>query len=373
MRCPLRATPARTARLRPRCRRQEQRGGKVGKVALLSGHAFDERMHADLPARTGRRDRATIRHPCVAQDRERVDRAAVQPKRARGMRGVLSDGLKRDERGAPSGATIRVQVIRGRERRHFSIVRPAATATGEFRSKARREALAPERPDPLAPHPSARPRIFCGMSEPRIVLVDHDVRTRPRMPWREAWATSRGHDLSTISAWSYARETVTHGGWLAVVPPVVVSLILAALFLAVGFGAAVLAASAHGSTTRAALILLASVVLSQVLSVAQNRQLGRRLFIVANVRVSDTPSGWAIAFVRVPTRTAPRAKSALLGAAFRHVETTYLHDASEAELAAYYRIKRTQEPANASNHAEVLLADAPGAMPYVLTTVLLSP
>jgi len=211
------------------------------------------------------------------------------------------------------------------------------------------------------------------MSEPRIVLVDRDVATRPRMSWREAWATSRGHDLSTISAWAYARESVEHGGLRAVAPAVLTWLLLTGLFLALAFGAAVLAASAQGSTKRAVLILLASVVLSQVLTAAQNRRLARRLFIVTNVRVSDTPSGWGIAFVKVRTRSALHAKSALLGTVFRHVETTYVHDASEAELTAYYRIKRTHDPANASNHVEVLLADALGAMPYVLTAVVLSP
>ena len=211
------------------------------------------------------------------------------------------------------------------------------------------------------------------MSEPPIVLVDRDVRTRPRTSWREAWASSRNHDLSTISAWSYARETVDHGGLLAVAPAALTWLVLTALFLGAAFGAAVLAASAHGSTTRAALILLASVVLSQVLTTAQNRRLARRLFIVANERVADAPSGWAIAHVRMPTREAPGAKAMLLAGPFLHVETTYYRNASEAEVAAYYRLTSAHDPTSAAPHAGLLLADALGGTPHPLRSVSVFP
>jgi hypothetical protein len=196
------------------------------------------------------------------------------------------------------------------------------------------------------------------MFEPREVLVDRDIRARPHLSWRDAWTISRSHDLSTVSAWSYARGAVEHGGLRAVIPPVVAGIVLTAAFIAVGFGAAVLAGEAQGSTKRAAWILVASVVLSQVLTAAQNRRLTRRLFIVANVRVYDTPSGWAIAWVSIPTKTAPHAKGALLGGAFRHVETTYNHNADDAEVAAYYRLAPKYDSSQAE-HAESLLADAP--------------
>jgi hypothetical protein len=156
-------------------------------------------------------------------------------------------------------------------------------------------------------------------------------------------------------------------------PPALAWLVLAALFLAVALGAATLAASAHGSTKQAALILLASVVLSQVLTAAQNRRLARRLFIVAEIRVSATPSGWAIAWVTVPAQMAARIKGVLLGGPFRHVETTYYRNATEAELAAYYRLAPNHDPATEAQHAENLLAQALGDMPHALHGVNLYP
>ena len=148
---------------------------------------------------------------------------------------------------------------------------------------------------------------------------------------------------------------------------------LAALFLAVALGAAGLAASAHGSTKQAVLILLASVVLSQALTAAQNRRLARRLFVVAEVRVSQTPRGWAIAWVTVPAQMAAREKGVLLGGPFCHVETTYHRNASEAELAAYYRLAPNHDPATEAQHAEDLLAKALGDMPHALHGVNLYP
>jgi hypothetical protein len=214
------------------------------------------------------------------------------------------------------------------------------------------------------------------VSEPRIVLVDRDIRTRPRLTWRQAWATSRNSALSTISLLSYARETVEYGGLRAIAPPVIASIVLTAVFLGIAFGAAMLAGAAQGSTRRAALILLASVVLSQVLTFTENRRLARRLFIVANDRVVATPGGWAIAFLQVSAKTAPRAKGALLGDVFRHVEVTYYRDAKDAEIAAYYRRGKAtpegQPTTEGAEHAEVLLAAALGDMPYVLRSVTLN-
>lgn len=214
------------------------------------------------------------------------------------------------------------------------------------------------------------------MSEPQVVLVDNDIRTRPRLTWREAWATSRNSALSTISLLSYARETVEYGGLRAVAPPVIASIALTAVFLGIAFGAAMLAGAAQGSTKRAALILLASVVLSQVLTVTQNRRLARRLFIVANDRVVATPGGWGIAWIQVPTKTAPRAKSALLGNVFPHVEVTYYRDAKDAEIAAYYKRGKPTPPGQPATeerkHAEKLVADALGAMPYVMGNLRLN-
>ncbi len=211
------------------------------------------------------------------------------------------------------------------------------------------------------------------MSQPPVVLVDRDVRTRPRISWRDAWASSPSQDLSRLRVWSYARGAVRYGGLPAVMPAALACLVLTGVFLAVAFGAAALAASAHGSTTQAALILLASVVLSQVLTAAQNRRLARRLFIAAETRVSATPRGWAIAWVTVPAHMAARIKGVLLGGPFCHVETTYYRNATEAELAAYYRLAPNHDPATEAQHAEDLLATALRDLPHALHGVNLYP
>ena len=66
-------------------------------------------------------------------------------------------------------------------------------------------------------------------------------------------------------------------------------------------------------------------------------------------------------------------KGVLLGGPFCHVETTYRRDASEAELAAYYRLAPDHEPATEAQHAEELRAKALGDMPHVLGAVSLFP
>jgi hypothetical protein len=65
-------------------------------------------------------------------------------------------------------------------------------------------------------------------------------------------------------------------------------------------------------------------------------------------------------------------QGALLGGAFRHVETTYNRNADDAEVAAYYRLAPKYDPSQAE-HAESLLAVALGAMPYRLRAVTVFP
>jgi hypothetical protein len=84
--------------------------------------------------------------------------------------------------------------------------------------------------------------------------------------------------------------------------------------------------------------------------------------------VCDTPGGWAIAWVKLPAKNASRAKEALLGGAFRHVETTYYRGVDDATLGAYYRLASPHDPSQAE-HAESLLATATGGMGHLLTGV----
>jgi hypothetical protein len=161
------------------------------------------------------------------------------------------------------------------------------------------------------------------MTDQRVVLVQRDPRTRPRESWLGAWTAAEGHSLSTQSTWSYVRDTVTFGGWRATALPVLGCLLLTAIFLATGFAAAVIAASADSSRGQALLLLAASVLLSQVGTAVQNRRPIRRLFIVAAVRVTEPPTGWGIAWITVPSKRAAEARHALLTGAFRYVEITY--------------------------------------------------
>ena len=151
--CAHRSTTASATGLRPRCRREQQRIGQAGNVALLSGDGVDGRMHPDLPARAGRRDRATIAGPPGAQGPQGVGRLGValdgagRTLRDFAKRGQGLDGVP------PRGLANRTDALRRRERRHAPMVRTASNATIRFRYEVRREALAWKRRDPLAPHP----------------------------------------------------------------------------------------------------------------------------------------------------------------------------------------------------------------------------
>lgn len=79
------------------------------------------------------------------------------------------------------------------------------------------------------------------MTEPSVVVVDRNPRTRPRWRWSDAWAESRNHDLSTISTWRYARETIAHGGLRSLAIPLLADAALALVVIGVAFLAAVLA------------------------------------------------------------------------------------------------------------------------------------
>jgi hypothetical protein len=201
------------------------------------------------------------------------------------------------------------------------------------------------------------------MSEHGPVLVDRDARRRPRSSWRAAWSDAKGHALSTLSTWSYVRDAVTLGGWKAVALPTIVCALVTAALLSAAFAAAVIASATHGSTGQALAVIGGSVLVSQLVTAIQNRRLGRRLFIVAAVRVDALPDGWAIAWIDVPAATAPEAKAALLRGAFLYVEVTYFRHGENATLAAYYRLGEEHE------HALTLVSDALGPNPHTLKTV----
>lgn len=203
----------------------------------------------------------------------------------------------------------------------------------------------------------------------QVVLVDRNTRRRPRSSWREAWAESRGHDLSTSSTWSYARDTIAYGGVSALVVPVVLGAVALALLVGVAFGAALLAGGGGtGSTMRGALLILASVLVSQVLTAARVGRRARRVFITASLRVMELPPRWGFATLRVASPDATEAKRALLGGAFEYVEVTYFRDRDYAELAAYFRVVAT------TPHGEALVAAALGASPrYMTTGIVLNP
>jgi hypothetical protein len=205
------------------------------------------------------------------------------------------------------------------------------------------------------------------MREREVVLVDRDARSRPRSSWTSARALAEGHALSTLSIWSYARDTVRFGGLPAALPAATALIALTGAFLAVGYAAALLAASADEATTRAVLLVFGSVALSQALSAIQSRRPARRLFIVSALRVSELPEGWGIAWIEAPSYDASETRRVLMDAGFPYVEVTYYRHADTATLGAYYRL---QEP---SVHAAILVADAIGSRPHKLRSATINP
>jgi hypothetical protein len=168
------------------------------------------------------------------------------------------------------------------------------------------------------------------------VLTVRDHGRRPRLTWRHAWAEARNHDLSTIGTWTYAKDAVTLGGISALVPALLVSGFGLALIVAGAFGASVLATTANGTTSRAWLIILLSVVLAQIIDAVKGRKLPRRAVIAASTRVESTPPGVQITDVEVKSTEATALARQLLDHGFLYVETTYYRTGDTATLRAYF-------------------------------------
>jgi hypothetical protein len=168
------------------------------------------------------------------------------------------------------------------------------------------------------------------------VLTVRDYARRPRLTWRDAWAQSRSHDLSTISTWVYVRATVTLGGLRALAPGLLAAVVGVGVIVAAAFGASVLATTATGTTSRAWLIILLSVVLSQVIGSVQGRKLPRRIVIAADIRVASTPPGVQITEVEVKSVEASTLARRMIHGGFIYVETTYYRGGDTATLRAYF-------------------------------------
>jgi small-conductance mechanosensitive channel len=180
-------------------------------------------------------------------------------------------------------------------------------------------------------------------------------------PGRDAWAASRGHDLSTSSFWTYARRTVALGGVRALVPALLVSGLGIALIVAASFGASVIATTATGTTSRAGLIILLSVILSQVIGAVQGRKAPRRAVIAACLRVESTPHGVQITEIEVRSREGSALAALLLTHGFVYVETTYYRGEDLATLSAYFDRER--------GHGHQLAAQALGTSWHRLGTI----
>jgi ABC-type arginine transport system permease subunit len=109
------------------------------------------------------------------------------------------------------------------------------------------------------------------------------------MGWREAWAES-DHLGGTLSAAEYARNAVAAGGWRAVALPAAVCVALALAFVVGAFAAAVLAGEADSIEGRGFFLILASVGLSQVLTLLQNQHPAKRMFVAAEARARNPPT-----------------------------------------------------------------------------------
>jgi small-conductance mechanosensitive channel len=129
---------------------------------------------------------------------------------------------------------------------------------------------------------------------------------------------------------------MTLGGLRALAPALLVYATGVAMIVAAAFGASVLATAATGTVSRAWLIILLSVVLSQVIGSVQARKLPRRAVIAASERVRSTPPGVQITDIEVCADRASALAAALLAHGFLYVETTYYRDDKLATLSAYF-------------------------------------
>ena len=174
------------------------------------------------------------------------------------------------------------------------------------------------------------------------------------MPWRKAWAES-DHLGGTLSATRHARVAIEYGGWRAIALPMLFCLGMAALFVAVAFGAAVLAAQGDSTERSGLLLILASVTLSQLLTLWQGQHPAKRMFVAAATRARFPPTGWGIVGVRVPSARSPEAKRLLQGR-FSYVETTYRRHGADSHLRAWF------PPGEHGRHGTSLEPDADAAL-----------
>jgi hypothetical protein len=168
-----------------------------------------------------------------------------------------------------------------------------------------------------------------------VLLVDRDVRRRPRESWREAWSESSGLG-GTISALRFAREAIEYGGARALILPVIGCVLIAGAFFAVAVGAAILAGLADTAESQGLILIVASVALSQIVALVQgNVKPVKRLLIAAAARAENPPDGWGAVTVMVPSSDAPEA-SRTMRSAFPYVETTYYRRSADAQVRAWY-------------------------------------
>lgn len=124
------------------------------------------------------------------------------------------------------------------------------------------------------------------------------------------------------------------------------------LIVAAAFGAALLATAATGITSRAWLIILLSVVLSQIVGSVQARKLPRRTVIAASERVRSTRPGVQITDIEVHADEASALAAVLVAHGFLYVETTYYRRDRFATLSAYFNREQ--------GHGHELAAEALG-------------
>jgi hypothetical protein len=131
--------------------------------------------------------------------------------------------------------------------------------------------------------------------------------------------------------------------------------------MAAAFGAALLATTATGTTSRAWLVILVSVVLSQLVDAAQGRKLPRRAIVAANERVRSSPPGVQIVEIEVNAEEASALAKALSSHGFLYVEITYYRDDPLATLSAHFRREQ--------GHGHELASEALGAAWHRLANI----
>jgi hypothetical protein len=189
-----------------------------------------------------------------------------------------------------------------------------------------------------------------------VLVVDRDDRKRPRMTWRGAWRQS-DHLGGTISASNYARNAIGEAGWRAVALPAAVCLALTLAFVGGAFVAAVLAGEAESAEGRGFFLILASVGLSQVLTLLQGQHPAKRLFVAAEARAREPPAGWGLIGVRVANARTPEAKRRLQ-TRFPYVEAIYHRRGADSVLYAWSD-ERDRHGSTLEPDVDAVLGDMP--------------